>query len=144
MAEEKKANKENTGLLVGAGALALAGVALVIFRGQVKDKEPGDTLKATYRFIHKGPGGTFEIGTGLAPSRTIGHNSIVYWLYHNEEVPPHLSPTQVEVNIEFRWPNLDPGKYDALAYIQIVGGQRDPGGDFYIIAKWKNDALIGR
>lgn len=144
--------KGSTGVLVALGAAALAGVAYVVFRGKTSGKAPGDILKVTYRFIHKGSGGIYEIGTGIAPvpksllgGPAFGYNAIQAWMYENIEVKAHSVETPHEVDLEFKWPNVSPGTYDALAYIQKLGGSHDPGGTGYIITDgWKDDALIGR
>jgi hypothetical protein len=70
---------------------------------------------------HWGEGGRFNIGYGIAASRTLGHNDPFRFFIATESIPPHPVATDIVVAIpQGPWPSaaLAPsGRYDALKFI---------------------------
>lgn len=103
-------------------------------------KTPGAVCSATLSFQHKGGGGNFDVGIGLAPASTFGHNNVTDWFALLKAIPAHTSFTLVTVVVSFLWPsNYANGNYDALKIIQVEGGPRDPGGNGFLLANWDDD-----
>ncbi len=103
-------------------------------------KLPGAACSVTLTFSHRGPGGTFDVGIGLAPSELVGHNPVVGWFPLAKAIPAHSAFTSVSVVVTFAWPSsLGDGNYDTLKFIQVAGGPRDPGGGGFLLADWDED-----
>jgi len=101
-------------------------------------KKPGDMCTVTLSFQHvSGPGGSYDIGIGLAP----GNGQVTDWFASLKVVPATLGlMTHV---IQFIWPsNYTNRSYDALKFIQVAGGPRDPGGNGFKIADWDRDVYV--
>lgn len=103
-------------------------------------KTPGASCRATITFLHSGGGGSFDVGIGLAPASTFGHNNVTDWYALATVIPNHSTPTNVTVVVNFLWPTgLADGNYDSLKFIQVAGGGRDPGGNGFLLANWDDD-----
>ena len=97
---------------------------------------------ATVSFSHSGPGGNYEVGFGIAQGRLVGHNAVLNWFFVTKPISAHLTPTIVNIPVDSFWPaGLPNGDFDCLKFIQVPGGQHDPGGDFFIIAGWDDDVF---
>ena len=70
---------------------------------------------------HRGEGGGFNIGYGVAAARVFGHGDPLRFFIASESIPPHLVATDMLVRIpQGPWPSaaLAPsGRYDALKFI---------------------------
>lgn len=103
-------------------------------------KKPGDVCTVTLSFQHRGGGGSFDVGIGLAPAGAAGQNNVTDWFAATKAIPAHASFTAVTQVIQFTWPtNYASGNFDALKFIQTAGGLRDPGGNGFKLADWDQD-----
>lgn len=101
---------------------------------------PGETHSASLTFSHKGGGGYFDTGIGLARAGAAGHNNVFIWFFKNIYIPSHTVFTPVAALISFPWPaGQQPGNFDVLKFIQTTNGPQDPGGNGFLRADWDDD-----
>lgn len=123
---------------IGAGLLIVTG--LIIMRP--KGKRTGASTTATLTFRHKGSGGPFDLGFGIAKASPIKLGPVEEFFPQTVEIGNHPIPTKVKIKLNpVEWPDVPQGKYDAMAFVQIQGGQLDPGGEGFLDASWKKKAF---
>lgn len=98
-------------------------------------KVPGDSLGATIYFDHKGAGGSFKIGLGLACHAYPSHNPPFQFIYDTFDVDDHTdwASLQVEVSGILQEPGctgveyaLDVQKFICWSADTLIPGQQPP------------------
>ena len=105
-------------------------------------KNPGDSVTVGFTFDHKGPGGEFDIGIGLAPAESIFGvlGPVQQWIYQALPVSKDSDWTTQTVSMTGVIPlSITQGKKDGLKWIQSKGGARRVDGSGFKIADWDKD-----
>ena len=95
------------------------------------DKYNGDPVHASIKYEHRGLGGQVEVGLVLDyPPYGI------FWdvdtVNNDQEWTEYISDVY-----GYWYTTLEDGKWvHVLKFLQVIGGQHDPGGNFYIDADW--------
>lgn len=106
-------------------------------------KVPGQSYGARINFDHIGPGGSYEIGFGLAPSSPTPRVDPSTWLFRNFVVPPDALKGGRFIDIDGIWPRgLPNGKYVCMTFVQVPGGPKDPGGNGFLDADWDEGGFL--
>lgn len=104
-------------------------------------KKAGDPITGSFTFKHKGPGGSYDVGWGLAPASFLGKNDIVRFFFSavNLENHPNFAPVTVKVT-GVTWPtDLPNDVYDCLAFVIASNKTKNPNGEGFDIAGWDDD-----
>ena len=116
--------------------LKVSGIGGIGAEGTRIQKKIGNTFAGNLSFQYQGPGGNFDVGTGFAPAALIGYQDITHQFVTTISLPAVVAPSwgSRTVTVGGIIPsNMALGLKDNLAWIQIAGGFRDPGGNGYII-----------
>ena len=105
-------------------------------------KALGATFAVNLAFEHRGPGGEFDIGIGIAPVGVLGLSKpVTHWFLATATIPDDADwEVYPEVEITGIIPSdMAPGLKDVLLWIQAAGGKRDPNGRGFLEADWDQD-----
>ena len=150
----------NSKAILAVAAVALAGAGVYVLLKGKKDKTKEQTtefrnLLAQYMelpqtigqsfpivmsFGYIGPGGNFDVGIGVAPATPfITRARVEEWAYNRVTLPS--SENWKEARVVVRVTSLSTGRKDAMKFIQVAGGDRDPGGEGFIVADWDKNVF---
>ncbi|MFC1935554.1 hypothetical protein ACFLX9_02155, partial [Chloroflexota bacterium] len=146
-------NREIRGVLNVVLPVGLSGVneldePLVFYNDVLEPAEPivkhvGDPTGGTFVFNHRGEGGSYRFGYGIAKAKLFGHNDPFTFFAVVERIPPHSVSTPVWVFIPSpgatpaTWPTSagDSGRYDAQKFITDLRTSRT------IYEDWDDDVF---
>ena len=100
----------------------------------------GQNVLVTVTLGHTGPGGSFDVGFGLAPAAMVGTRTVTDWYATDITLPESETWVKKEVRFIVQLPTVL-GKRDVLKFIQVVGGDRDPEGEGFLLADWDRSAI---
>ena len=106
-------------------------------------KQVGEATGGTFVFTHRGEGGSYRFGYGIAKARLFGHNDPFASFAVVQRIPPHSISTPVWVFIPppgttpATWPAAagDSGRYDARKFITDLRTSRN------IYENWDDDVF---
>jgi len=102
----------------------------------------GDTVGAQIVVDHKGRGGNFYVGFGVARA-TVGHGFVHTggWFYQAVSFADDVDFKTYSVTIEGQWPDVGEGVYDCLVFVQAVGQPLNPDGSGMLLTNWSDDVF---
>ena len=104
----------------------------------VKAQGGGFYVKLT--FEHRGVGGSYDVGFGLAPHSAVGFHDVAYWW--SLPISVSLDNVWTLYTVEFSESiplDMPSGLKDVLKWVQTRDGPRDPGGNGFVLADWDED-----
>jgi len=114
-------------LAVVAGTAAVATGVIIATRTPKRIKSPGNEIVAQISFQHRGKGERVTVGFGIGRNTALGHDDVFEWFQTITTVEVRDDPGEKYVNygpfeVLGTWTTAVPGEYDALIFIQEVGG----------------------